>query len=121
MKPNPWNLPKSYNPFRAAVPFRGQTSQIPTSLSLKRDCSPKRVIYITHDQIINYSSKLKNSLNPFRPAVPFWGQTTWNLSGVSPERDRGFKRVKAAFRYVFLGLGSQLLGSKQNYIFGFYL
>ena len=32
-----------FNPFRTAVPFRGQTSQILSNLSLKRDCSPKRV------------------------------------------------------------------------------
>ena len=32
-----------FNPFRAAVPFRGQTIQIPSSLSPKRDCGPERV------------------------------------------------------------------------------
>ena len=31
------------NPFRTAVPFWGQTSQIPSSLSPKRDCGPRRV------------------------------------------------------------------------------
>ena len=30
------------NPFRTAVPFGGQTTQIPSSLSPKRDCSSKR-------------------------------------------------------------------------------
>ena len=32
------------NPFRTAVPFWGQNSQILSNLSLKRDCSPKRVM-----------------------------------------------------------------------------
>ena len=31
------------NPFRTAVPFWGQTSQISSSLSLKRDCGSKGV------------------------------------------------------------------------------
>ena len=49
--------------------FWGQTSQIPSSLSPKRDC---------------------DHLKPFRAAVPFWdnwGQITWNLGGLSPKRD----------------------------------
>ena len=33
----------SVNPFRTAVPFWGQTSQIISNLSPKRDCSPRRV------------------------------------------------------------------------------
>ena len=32
-----------FNPFRTAVPFWGQTSQISSKLSPKRDCSAKRV------------------------------------------------------------------------------
>ena len=34
------------NPLSTAVPFRGETSHIPNSLSPKRDCGPKRVIYV---------------------------------------------------------------------------
>ena len=32
----------SVNPFRTAVPFRGQTIQILSSLSPNRDCAPKK-------------------------------------------------------------------------------
>ena len=32
-----------FNPFRTAVPFRGATTQIISSLSQKRDCGTKRV------------------------------------------------------------------------------
>ena len=32
-----------FNPVRSAVPFWGQISQIPSSLSPKRDCSSERV------------------------------------------------------------------------------
>ena len=38
------------NPFRTAVPFWGQTTQIPSKLSPKRDCGPKRV----HGKTIPY-------------------------------------------------------------------
>ena len=47
----------SLNPFRTAVPFWGQTSQISSSFVPKRDCGSKGV-------------------NPFRTAVAFLGQTT---------------------------------------------
>ena len=36
-------LLRGTNPFRTAVPFWGQTTQISTSLPPKRDCGPKRV------------------------------------------------------------------------------
>ena len=64
-----------FDPFRTAVPFRGQTTWNLSGLSPKRDCSSERV-------------------NPFRTAVPFWGQITSNLTGLSPKRDCGSKRVK---------------------------
>ena len=35
--------PADLEPYRTAVRFWGQTSQIPSSLSQKRDCSPRRV------------------------------------------------------------------------------
>ena len=38
---HPWFLP--VNPFRTAVPFWGQSTQIPSRLPPKRNCSPKRV------------------------------------------------------------------------------
>ena len=42
-QPEPYNLnPPDPNPSRTAVPFWGQTTQIPSSLSPKRDCGPKR-------------------------------------------------------------------------------
>ena len=34
---------RGLSPFRTAVPFWGQTTQIPSSISSKRDCGPKRV------------------------------------------------------------------------------
>ena len=34
---------EALDPFRTAVPFWGQNSQIPSSLSPERDCTPKRV------------------------------------------------------------------------------
>ena len=70
---------RAFDPFRVvrtAVPFGGQTSQIISSLSSKRDCSPNRV-------------------NPFRTAVPFWGQTSQFSSIFVPRRDCGSKGVKA--------------------------
>ena len=36
------------NPFRTAVPIRGQTSLIPRDLSPKRDWGPKRVNVLSH-------------------------------------------------------------------------
>ena len=36
---------KRFHPFRTAVPFWGQTTQIPSFLSPTRDCSPKRRTY----------------------------------------------------------------------------
>ena len=43
----PVSVPKRQHfpcpPFRTAVPFWGQTTQIPGQLSLNRDCGPKRV------------------------------------------------------------------------------
>ena len=36
-------IERSYNPFRTAVPFWGQTSQILSTFSPERDCGPKRV------------------------------------------------------------------------------
>ena len=36
------------DPFRTAVSFWGQAAQIPSSLSLKRDCSPKIVSSSLH-------------------------------------------------------------------------
>ena len=63
-----------YNPFRTAVPYHmwGQTTQILSSLSPKRDCGSKGV-------------------NPFRTAVPLRGQITPNniSSSFSPKRDCG--------------------------------
>ena len=43
------------NPFRTAVPFWGQTSQISSSLSPKRDCGPKRVKNIPRQCLITSS------------------------------------------------------------------
>ena len=37
-------LKASYNPFRTAAPFWGQTPQIPSDSCSKRDCGPKRVM-----------------------------------------------------------------------------
>ena len=39
----PNNIPVYIKPFRTAVPFWGQTTQILSSLSPKRDCGYKRV------------------------------------------------------------------------------
>ena len=58
--------PSHINPFRALVPFRRQTTQISSSVSLKRDYGFKGVI-------------------PFRTTVPFWGQTSQVLSICAPK------------------------------------
>ena len=70
--------------FKAAVPFRGQTSQILSSLSPKRDCGPKRV---------SVGLILFSPLTLFKAAVPFRGQTSQFLSSLPPKRDCGPKRV----------------------------
>ena len=51
----PKSLRNGWNPFRAAVPFWGQTSQIRSSLPQKRDCGPKRVIkWVQHRHVYEY-------------------------------------------------------------------
>ena len=41
--------PGAVNPFRIAVPFWGQTTQISSRLSPERNCGPKRVLHGMHD------------------------------------------------------------------------
>ena len=42
------------NPVRTAVPLRGQSTQILTSLSPKEDSSPKRVKTLSKGRIVRY-------------------------------------------------------------------
>ena len=61
--------PKPLNPFSTAAPIWGQTSQIPSDLSPKRDWGSKRV----------------------NTAVPFWRQPTLTLGGLPSKLDRSPK------------------------------
>ena len=45
------------NPFRAAVPFWGQTSHISSSLSPKRDCGSKGVSKMLPDSVLTQRKK----------------------------------------------------------------
>ena len=55
------------NPFRTAVPFWGQTSQISSSLSPKRDCGSKRQITTP---LVNYYCQLPDH-NTCASAQPY--------------------------------------------------
>ena len=48
------------NHFRTAVPLRGQATQIPSNLSPKRDCGPKRVKTITLSRRVIKLVRAKN-------------------------------------------------------------
>ena len=83
------------NPFRTAVPFWGQTTQILSNLSPKWDCGPKRVnkrlkTLLYHCFDISRGPSRRSYITLFRTAVPFWrfgGQTTYSLKGLSRKRD----------------------------------
>ena len=69
-----------FNPFRTAVPFRGQTTWNWSGLSPHWDCSTKgvkTVVFLLRD-------RTENGINPFKIAVSFWGQTTQIVSSLSP-------------------------------------
>ena len=77
------------NPFSTGVPFWGQASQIPSSLSPKRDCGSKRFKIATLTRYL---------LTLFSSPAPFWGQTTQVLAGLSPKRDCSPKGVNSRVR-----------------------
>ena len=85
------------NPFRTAVPFCGETTQISSSLSPKRDCGSKRV-----ERSFGRQSSImcgrdlpheRHNKSLFRTAVPFGGKPTLIPSNLSPKRDCSTKRV----------------------------
>ena len=115
----------SIDPFRTAVPFWGQTSQMSSSLSPKQDCGPKGVkvpsptvvIYCAgsicatavdqadscwshragqHELLLVINCK---SYNPFSTAVPFRGASSLISSSLPPQRDCSPKRVNTR-RYM---------------------
>ena len=62
-----------FNPCSTAVPFRGQTIQIISSLCPKRECGAKKG-YVS---LLALQSRFGDN----------WVQITWNLSGLSPKRE----------------------------------
>ena len=65
------------NPFRTAVPFWGQSSQIPSSWSPKRDCGTERVKLgvtfrvrvISSYRFVSHTAAAINNLLEYRPGV----------------------------------------------------
>ena len=52
------------NPFRAAVPFWGQTTLIPSSLSPNRDCNPERVVSLAQQSEENSQLSSRSNSSP---------------------------------------------------------
>ena len=67
------------NPFRTAVPFLGQTTQILTTLSPKRDCGPKRVKVTVRGRSSAHGERVQNkqkcSFPRMIPPSPICGYT----------------------------------------------
>ena len=75
------------NPFRTAVPFWGQTSQIPSSLSPKRDWGSKRVKLATKHPTITVRSSCFCNTSGRHLSPPEW------MEGVKPSQGINYALV----------------------------
>ena len=96
------------NPYRAAVSFWGQSTQISSSLSPNRDCGSKRVnTFGTAVVVVQFQGPAwLVPLRHFRSAVSFWVQTSQKIQVVRPQNGSGcgLKRVKWDCSKVLEGL-----------------
>ena len=112
------------NPFRDAVSFWGQTTQISSSFSPKRDCGSKRgssqldsrsqplIAVVPTDLRTALCDTSTGRVNPLSTAVPIWGQTFLTPSDLSPKQGWGPKRVNPFRTAVpFWGQTSQISNS----------